>query len=322
MSFRDPQVRRRDLARKRRQRKGRQRFAALGALASFVVVLLVVVLTTTSGSGSNSSSHRSPATTDRSSQQTSTAASGPTPGSASVPILAYHVINLQPAATSAPASLYVSPSEFASQMAALKTSGWHAVTLNQLEANWTRGASLGPGKPFVISFDTGYASQYTNALPVLKRLDWVGVLNLQVGGLTPADGGLTDTQIRGLLAAGWELDTKGGSATDLTTLATGQVQQEITTARQALRSSYGVPVNWFSYPSGNYDPNVIAAVKAAGFLGSTTVVPGWASSASDRFRLPRVEVVNSTSPSQLLSHIASAKSSPPPPDSYTSSGAP
>jgi hypothetical protein len=38
--------------------------------------------------------------------------------------------------------------------------------------------------------------------------------------------------------------------------------------------------------------------------------------------LPRVEVVNSTSPSQLLSQIASAKSSPPPPDSYTSAGAP
>ena len=36
---------------------------------------------------------------------------------------------------------------------------------------------------------------------------------------------------------------------------------------------------------------VLAAVKAAGFVGATTVVPGWADPADDLYRLPRLRVV-------------------------------
>ncbi len=47
-------------------------------------------------------------------------------------------------------------------------------------------------------------------------------------------------------------------------------------AREELQRRYHVPVNWFCYPSGHYNATVIAEVKAAGYVGSTTVVPGWA----------------------------------------------
>jgi peptidoglycan/xylan/chitin deacetylase (PgdA/CDA1 family) len=209
--------------------------------------------------------------------------------------------------SSASPDLYVPADEFSAQMDALKAGGWHAVTLDQLQAYWTRGASLGSGKPIVITFDGGYASHYTNALPVLKRLGWAGVENLPVSGLPPSEGGLTDAQVRGLIDAGWELDTQGIGQTDLTSLSAGQLSQELTGARQTLHSRYGVAVNWFSYPSGRYDPTVTAAVRDAGFAGSTTVVHGWASPQGDRFRLPRVPVVGGTAPSDLLSQIAAAE---------------
>ena len=109
---------------------------------------------------------------------------------------------------------------------------------------------LGPGKPIVLTFDNGYESQYTNALPVLKRLGWVGVENIQLSGLPPSEGGLTDAQVKGLIDAGWELDTQGISHADLIKLDSSQLQYQIVTARQMLRSRYGVPVNWFCYPSG------------------------------------------------------------------------
>ena len=319
MSSREAQGRRRQSARKRRARVWRARLVALVSLLVVAGIVVVAVLGTTSGSSSHPAKHGSGASAKASQTDTKGSASSSQPGTSAVPVLTYHVINVAPASTSASPSLYVPADEFTSQMQALKSDGWHAVTLDQLEAYWTHGTSLAPGKPIVISFDGGYASQYTTALPVLKRLGWVGVENLELDGLSPSDGGLNEQQVRGLVSAGWELDTEGIGGTDLTALSADEARSQVAEARQTLRSRYGVPGNWFSYPLGHYDPTVTAAVQAAGFVGATTVEPGWASPGEDRFRLPRLQVLGGTSASQLLSQIDSAKASPPPPTSNTES---
>jgi peptidoglycan/xylan/chitin deacetylase (PgdA/CDA1 family) len=243
------------------------------------------------------------------------ASTGP-PGKEPVPILMYHVIAAPPPGAPFP-GLYVEPTEFAEQMQALKDAGWHAVTMDQVEAYWRSGVRLGAGKPVVVSFDNGYNSQYTQALPVLRRLGWVGDENIQLSGLPPSQGGLGPGQIRGLLSAGWELDTQGISHADLITLDAEQLHYQVTVARQTLRRRYHVPVNWFCYPSGHYDAAVVAAVKSAGFVGSTTVVPGWAHPHDDPYRLHRLRVLGGTSAHALLELLADARADAPAPASYS-----
>jgi peptidoglycan/xylan/chitin deacetylase (PgdA/CDA1 family) len=238
------------------------------------------------------------------------------PGTARAPILMYHVINPPPAGAPFP-GLYVSASEFAAQMQALANAGYHAITLDQMWAYWKHGTPLPPGKPIVVSFDNGYQSQYSNALPVLRRLGWVGDENLQLTGLPPSQGGLSEAQVKGLVADGWELDTQGFSHADLITLDASQLAYQVATARTVVQHRYGVPVNWFCYPSGHYDATVVAAVQAAGYTGSTTVVPGWAGPDSEPYRLPRLRVLGGTSPESLLSEIAGIREDPPPPSSYS-----
>lgn len=228
----------------------------------------------------------------------------------------YHVINPPPAGAPFP-GLYVSVEEFAAQMQALAGAGYHAVTLDQLSAYWKRGAKLPPGKPIVVSFDNGYQSQYTNALPVLRKLGWPGNENIQLTGLPPSQGGLSQAQIKGMVAAGWELDTQGISHADLIALNATQLSEQVASSRKLIQQRYGVPVNWFCYPSGHYDPTVVAAVKAAGYTGSTTVVPGWAGPESEPYRLPRLRVLGGTSPEALLSELSSIRSDPAPPESYS-----
>jgi peptidoglycan/xylan/chitin deacetylase (PgdA/CDA1 family) len=278
----------------------RARLAAAGSLIVVAAVALVIVLSTTGGSGPDRP-------TEAATRPNAVGTNATNAGGVTAPILAYHVINQPPPQSALSPRLYVPADQFTAQMQALKAAGWHAVTLDQLEANWTRGASLGSGKPIVISFDNGYASQYTTALPVLKQLGWVGVENLQVNGLSPSDGGLSDAQVRGLIGSGWELDADGVSQTDLTVLDSSQLSSEVADARQTLRGRYSVPVNWFCYPSGRYDPTVVAAVRQAGYLGATTSTPGWATRQGDHFRVPRIQVVAGTSPSQLLSQITAAR---------------
>ena len=237
------------------------------------------------------------------------------PGTAAVPVLMYHVIN--PPIPGAPyPALYVPKAQFAAQMRALKAAGWHAVTMDQLQAYRTRGVPLPAGKPIVLTFDNGYVSQYTNAMPVLKSLGWVGVENIQLTGLPPSQGGLSERQVKALISAGWELDTQGISHADLITLGPAALRYQTLTARQILRRRYRVPVNWFAYPSGHYNATVIRALKTAGFLGSETVVPGWATPGADPFRLPRLRVVGGTSPQGLLALIASARGAGAPPATY------
>jgi peptidoglycan/xylan/chitin deacetylase (PgdA/CDA1 family) len=307
MDSRDAQAGRPEQPRERELRVRRTRLAAFGSLVLVAALAGVIVLTSSSGSGSHTPKSSPPRSSGSVAGRGSASHGAAASGSATVPILAYHVINVLPPGSAASPDLYVPADEFSAQMDALKAGGWHAVTLDQLQAYWTRGTSLGSGKPIVITFDGGYASHYTNAVPVLKRLSWVGVENLPVNGLPPSQGGLADAQVRGLIAAGWELDTEGTGQTDLTSLSAGQLSQELASARQTLQSRYSIPVNWFSYPSGRYDATVAAAVRAAGFTGSTTVVRGWASPQGDRFRLPRVPVIGGTAPSDLLSQIAAAQ---------------
>jgi peptidoglycan/xylan/chitin deacetylase (PgdA/CDA1 family) len=335
----EEQIRARRLARERerRRRVRRRRLTALGALLGAVLLVTAIALAAngdggSSGAASQTVAARPAAHTGRTGAATKrgahtghhapgiphstvTGTATGKPGKAAVPVLMYHVINPPPPGAPYP-GLYVPAGEFAAQMRALKAAGWHAVTMDQLEAYWTRGVPLGPGKPIVLTFDNGYASQYTNALPILKKLGWVGDENIQLSGLPPSQGGLSNDQVRGLLAAGWELDTQGISHADLITLDAAELHYQVATAREILRTRYGVAVNWFCYPSGHYDATVIAEVKAAGFVGSTTVIPGWAAPGEDPYRLPRLRVLGGTSPSALLEQIAQSQASGTPPPSY------
>jgi len=310
----------RRMAREQRRRALRRRRLALLLIAAAIVAVVAVV--TSAGGSSRPSGHVSAGAASSSSAATGARGAGAQratvlgpPGTKPVPILMYHVIAAPPAGAPFP-GLYVPPEEFAEQMQALRQAGWHAVTLDQVQAYWSHGVPLGTGKPIVLSFDNGYNSQYTQALPVLQRLGWVGVENIQLSGLPPSQGGLGSDQVRGLLAAGWELDTQGFSHADLVALSPEALHYQVAVAREQLRRRYHVPVNWFCYPSGHYNASVIAAVREAGFKGSTTVVPGWAHPGEDRYRLPRLRVLGGTGGAQLVSELQSIRDDPAAPASY------
>jgi peptidoglycan/xylan/chitin deacetylase (PgdA/CDA1 family) len=247
------------------------------------------------------------------------APSGPTgpPSHKPVPILMYHVIHSPPATARYPA-LYVPPAEFAAQVAALKRAGYHGVTLDQVGSAWTKGTPL-PRKPIVLSFDDGYRSQYAKAMPELVRASWPGELNLQID-LPPSQGGLTASEVRAMIAAGWEVDAHTITHPDLTTLDAVALQREVAGSRRIIQHRFGAPVHWFCYPAGRYDPTVEAAVKRAGFVGATTTLPGWAMRSDDPYRLPRVRVDGGTSPDALLAEIASERAAAPPSPSFGGAG--
>jgi hypothetical protein len=69
---------------------------------------------------------------------------------------------------------------------------------------------------------------------------------------------------------------------------------------------FGRPVDFFCYPLGHYDATVIDAVRAAGFLGATSVNPGLARP-SEPFTLNRIRINSGDGPAQLAARLAAAR---------------
>ena len=234
------------------------------------------------------------------------AASKPKPATGSyrgpVPILMYHVIGTPPPGAPYP-SLFVSWRLFAEQMFALHQAGYHGVTLGQVWGAWHGGAGL-PRHAVVVSFDDGYQGQATRAAKTLHALGWPGVLNLKVGNIGVA-GDLNRTEVRRMIAAGWELDAHTITHPDLTTLSPSRLRYEVAGSRSELRRMFDAPVEFFCYPSGRYNATVEAAVKAAGFEAATTTQPGLAHPGGDPFALNRIRVDGGESPATVLASIRS-----------------
>ena len=174
--------------------------------------------------------------------------------------------------------------------------GYEAVTLEAVEDAWYHGGAL-PARPVVISFDDGYRPQFTFALPELRRHGWPGVLNLKAEGSD-----LYASNVEAMIDAGWELAAHTIHHLDLTTLDAEQLTEEVSGSRKILRREYGVPVANFCYPAGQFDATVIAAVRAAGYTGATTEIPGYASRESP-YELARFEILGSTGVSSLAEDL-------------------
>jgi peptidoglycan/xylan/chitin deacetylase (PgdA/CDA1 family) len=244
----------------------RPRLLALAGLLVFAGGAAAAVLVATSSSGGHTQSAAEPTPRPAHAKKKSKPRLVQGPHDSPVPILMYHVLGIPRAGTPFP-ELWVSPADLAGQMNWLQRHGYHMVTLGQVFRYWRERVAL-PPKPVVASFDDGYLSDFTVAMPTLGRHGWAGVLNLVVENIKPGD--ITAWQVRRLIKAGWEIDAHTLTHADLTGLGAAQLRHEVAGSRAQLRQRFGQPVDFFCYPAGRYNTAVVAAVQAAGYLGATT----------------------------------------------------
>jgi peptidoglycan/xylan/chitin deacetylase (PgdA/CDA1 family) len=295
------------LARRQQQRRQirRRRLAAAAALLG-VAAALVVTLVLTAGGSLPVKSTATKALTRKTAEggeasrsslvRNATPQLGWKPYTGPVPILEYHVLGPAPADAPYP-ELYVTRPDFHRQMEWLDAHGYEAVTLEAVEAAWRHGGTL-PEKPVVLSFDDGYRPQFTYALPELRRHGWPGVLNLKAEGSD-----LYPSNVEAMIDAGWELAAHTIHHLDLTTLDAAQLKEEVAGSRTILRRAYSVPVVDFCYPAGAFDTAVVAAVKAAGYVGATTEIPGYATRDAP-YELKRFEILGSSGISGLAEDLS------------------
>jgi peptidoglycan/xylan/chitin deacetylase (PgdA/CDA1 family) len=214
----------------------------------------------------------------------------------------YHVIADPPASAPFP-DLYVSRADLQAQVRWLERAGYEAVTLGRVFDAWHGRATL-PPRPIVLSFDDGYRSHVTAALPILAARQWPGVLNLDLSNVTPS-WGIGARGVRRLISANWEIDAHSLSHPDLRSLSGAALTREVSGSRREIHRRFGVLPRFFCYPAGRYDAEAIAAVEAAGFEGATTTELGLASPYAGRFTLARVRIGRGDGAGGLARKLAS-----------------
>ena len=198
-----------------------------------------------------------------------------------VPILYYHSVRVENGN-----ELRMPPKQFEAQMAFLQDKGYQSVSLEQLyQATYKEGTL--PAKPFVISFDDGYVDNYTTAFPILTKHGFTATV-FMVTSYINGEGFLSWPQLKDLAANGWEIEGHTTNHPYLTKMNPSTVLSELNLSKELLEKDLGQPVNFFAYPYGDLNANVVRALKDTGYLMAVTTERGWADAKADAWHVHRV----------------------------------
>jgi Polysaccharide deacetylase len=127
-----------------------------------------------------------------------------------VPVLLYNGISSDGAGS------VVRPDAFAMQMLALKTAGFHTITLSQYAGFAEGHLHTLPAKPILLTFDGGSLSSYRSADDILRRYGFHAVMFTFASWPTTNPGfDLTWNELRSMRHSGvWDIQESGGQGRD------------------------------------------------------------------------------------------------------------
>jgi peptidoglycan/xylan/chitin deacetylase (PgdA/CDA1 family) len=192
------------------------------------------------------------------------------------PILCYHKI-APPPKQARIKGLYLQPKLFLRQMSEITQAGLVS-TFPEGSAGFKKGT-------ITITFDDGFVSNLVEAVPVMKKVGVQAINYLvadrlgQTSDWEAREGGEADplmdeSQVREWLAAGHQIGAHTCTHPRLSQLSEAQAKEEISASRKKLEDRFGVLIEHFAYPYGDYNPATIELVREAGFKTAVTMHRG------------------------------------------------
>jgi peptidoglycan/xylan/chitin deacetylase (PgdA/CDA1 family) len=190
------------------------------------------------------------------------------------PILCYHKIAAPPPRARIK-GLYLEPNLFRQQIQELAAEGFSFVS----------PAEQDQARAIAITFDDGFRNNLEAALPVMqeagcrainflvadrigKTSDW----EAREGG--EADSLMDESQVREWLAAGNWIGAHTCTHPRLSQISRAQAKEEIQASKKKLEDKFGLRIDHFAYPFGDYNQETIELVQEAGFQTACTMHRG------------------------------------------------
>lgn len=177
--------------------------------------------------------------------------------SASLPVLTFHALDDRASVISC------APHVFRQGLARLHACGYRTIPLAQAVACVRQGQRF-PDRAFVLTFDDGFQTVYTQAFPLLQRYGMSATVFVTVGAtelgesaarLRPFEGQamLSRLEMREMQQGGIEFGAHTLTHTDLTRLPAERIRIEMAGSKDHIENALGKPVKSFAYPYGRYD---------------------------------------------------------------------
>ncbi len=184
-----------------------------------------------------------------------------------IPILNYHKIEVH-------SDIGITsrhPARFEKDILFLREQGYQTITFEQYAAQ----APL-PEKPVILTFDDGYQSVFIEAMPVLQKYNFSGVVfiptafigktndwDVQFGGKKYRH--LNQVELKELAAAGFEIASHGRTHQSFTTLTPSALKQEFVQSKQEIENLIGKQVQSICYPFGSFNDSVLKLAEQTGY---------------------------------------------------------
>ena len=214
-----------------------------------------------------------------------------------VPILLYHHIDEAPPSGTPSRSNYVSPKNFAKQMAWLNRLGINGLSLEKA-LPYIKGQKQ--GRVVVITFDDAFLSVYQNAMPILDQYGFSAtnyfVVN-EISGQNNWDSPnakrapcMNLEQTQKWLDHGHEVGSHTLTHPHLSQLSNDDAFIEINHSKQKLETALGINISSFAYPYGDENADIRKMINEAGYSNAVTTRRGRANAHNNAFELPRHSV--------------------------------
>lgn len=199
------------------------------------------------------------------------------------PALLYHRLG-RPALFASHRGLTLPPRVFAEQLTELRAAGFRSATSPE---------EIGAPHSVWITFDDGDASSLA-ALEPLRANEFRAVQFLvasKIGGENDWDASgarlMSDAEAREWLAAGHIIGSHTLTHARLPAMAPRPAREEIIGSKRRLEDRFGVAIELFAYPWGEWNSRLADEVAAAGYRAAFTTQPGVNTAATPAFALRR-----------------------------------
>ena len=211
-----------------------------------------------------------------------------------IPVLMYHSISNDNNKIS------VSVSNFKKQMRLMHSLGYKGYSLNKINLKTSK-------KKFVITFDDGYENIFTEAMPILKKLNFSAtcfIVNKKIGNFNDWDKNkknyrkkklMNRKQIKNWIKNGFEIGSHTMDHYNLNNLSNIKKKIQILKPKQFFKTNYGINIQSFSYPFGSYNNDCLKILKKNYKFAVTTKRSRYVKGKFNPLEIPRVPINSNTS---------------------------